>query len=304
MNIIAVDWGKRPEKRAACRADLAERRVSRLAFDGSLSSLVDRAAFLSPPVLLGIDAAIGFPKAAWEKLAAAVGIRPAHFVDFLLGPSLPADFFEPVATPDAWTPRRPFIRPPRGPWSLRAFVDASGDGIHRRVDRRLNGNPPFVTSGLPGSVGSGTRALWQELIALGRGSPVRVWPFHGPLEPLLREGAPVLAEIYPKACYGIALAAALPAPLRSIAKTRKPARREALAELRASAWVSNNGVLLEDLDAAESNEDAFDAFISAAALMRAVLENAPLEHPEDAASTAEGGILAAPCVTTRSAGAN
>ena len=296
MNIVAVDWGKQPNKRAAYRAYLAERRVFRLAFDGSLSSLVDQAVSLPPPVLLGVDAAIGFPEAAWEGLAAALGARPAHFVDFLLGPSLPADFFEPVATPDAWTPLRPFIRPPRGRWSLKAFVDASTDGIHRRIDRRLNGNPPFVTSGLPGSVGSGTRALWQELIALGSGSPVRVWPFNGPLESLLTSGSPVLAEIYPKACYGIALGATLPAPLRSIAKTREPARREALAELRASAWVSAHGVELHDLEAAESNEDAFDALVSAAALMRAALENAPLEHPDDATSKAEGGILASPCV--------
>ena len=151
----------------------------------------------------------------------------------------------------------------------------------------------FVTCGIPGSVGSGTRALWQDLIAAHARLDFRIWPFEGELNALLKQNVPVIAEIYPKACYGIALAASLPARLIAVAKTRDVARRRCLAELQVAPWLSETGVTLGDLPRARSNEDDFDALLSAAALSRLFLESAPLESAETVDSAVEGGILGA-----------
>jgi hypothetical protein len=297
VNIIAVDWGKDARKRSAYRAELATRRISHLPFDGSVLHLVEYASSLEPPVLIGIDAAIGFPNASWQRLRKTGACQSGNFIDFLLSTILPAGFFDPVTKPADWSPKRPFIHPPPGSWSLKAFVEASNGGFYRQIDLRLNGNPIFVTSGIPGSVGSGTQALWQELIAIGKTSKFLVWPFHGSLGILLNAETPVIAEMYPKACYGIAMAKTLPAPLMSLAKTRQGSRQDALARLQDSDWVASSQIVLQDLDAALSNEDDFDALMSAAALLRMVVENSPLEGPEDASSTVEGSVLGAASLT-------
>ena len=298
MNIIAVDWAKGAAKRSAYQARLDTRTISRLAIDGSLAQLVNHASSLKTPALIGIDAAIGFPIASWKRLSKDSDIQPGHFIDYLLDVSLQSRFFDPVTKPEAWSPERPFIRPPAGKWSLKAFVEASDGGLYRKIDSTLNGNSIFVTSGLPGSVGSGTRALWQELVALGRRTSFSVWPFHGSLNTLLQGGKPVIAEIYPKACYGIALAESLPAPLLTIAKTRQSARHDTLARMLASHWVEHERIVIEDLESAIASEDDFDALVSAAALMRLFLENAPLESTQAIETKIEGGVLGAASLTT------
>jgi hypothetical protein len=117
VNIIAVDWGKDTRKRAAYISQIASRTVSRLPFDGSLVHLVEHASSLEGPVLIGIDAAIGFPASSWQNLNDNCKNPRGTFADFLLGSSVPADFFHPVAKPVEWSPKRPFIRPPTGRWS-------------------------------------------------------------------------------------------------------------------------------------------------------------------------------------------
>ncbi|KAA6183550.1 hypothetical protein F2Q65_15255 [Thiohalocapsa marina] len=299
MHVIAVDWGKDARKRSAYLSQLASRTIARLPFDGSLAHLMEQASSLDGPVLIGIDAAIGFPAASWQSLHDHCPCPPRTFADFLLGLSLPANFFEPVSTPEEWLPQRPFIRPPTGRWSLQAFVDASRQGLYRRVDKQLQAKPLFVTCGLPGSVGSGTRALWQELIGLAGLGEFRLWPFQGTLATLLTEDVPVIAEIYPKACYGLALAESLPAPLLSIAKTKEHARQAALVQLRNNPWLVRQRMTINDFDAAVDNEDHFDALLSAAALTRILLEEAPIESPEAMDGIAEGGMLGAASLTAR-----
>lgn len=298
MNIIAVDWAKHTAKRRAYHADLSTRRVRRVDTGGSLAQLVSLAARFEPPVLIGIDAAIGLPARTWQGLVANAAAHPSDFVDFLCSDHLPARFFDEATTPNDWAPSRPFFAVPPGKGSLRAFIDTSSDGLCRQVDRRLKANPIFATSGIPGTVGSGTRTLWQELIALNGRTPFSVWPFNGPLNTLLRSDAPVVAEIYPKACYGIALEDTLPAGLCTIAKTKPEARRAAIALLQESAWVARHSVALSDLDAARANEDDFDALMSAAALLRLLLEKAPLESPATVDHVAEGGVLGAASLDT------
>ena len=293
MIIIAVDWSKHPNKRAAYRAEPASGTVSRVTPCAGLEQLIRYASALETPALIGIDAAIGFPAAPWERLVGNTPDQSGSFIDFLLGDGVPPRFFDPVAHPEAWSPSRPFIRPPPGRWSLNAFAEASANGLRRRIDSRLRAQPIFVTSGLPGSVGSGTQAVWQEMIQARGRSQFSVWPFQGRLTDLLTSRIPVIAEIYPKACYGIALADELPAPLVAIGKTREAAREAALERLVGADWVARHRVKLRDLDAARRNEDDFDALLSAAALMRLVLDRAPLEGADWVDPRAEGGVLGA-----------
>lgn len=296
MKIIAVDWGKDTRKRSAYISDLHARLISRLPFDGRLSHLLEHAVTLQGPVLIGIDAAIGFPAADWKILANRNTSQEPGFAKFLLGSAVPADFFEPVSRPSDWSPERPFISPPRGRWSLKAFEAASRGGFYRRIDRRLKAQPIFVTSGIPGSVGSGTRALWQELREFHERFSFSIWPFHGAINELLRNGHPVIAEIYPKACYGIALSEKLPAPLLSIAKTKQPVRQHALEMLLETAWIIREQIVIDDLHAAIENEDDFDALVSAAALTRLFLENASLDDKDETneiESKIEGSVLGA-----------
>lgn len=297
VNIIAVDWGKLHHKRAAYISQIPERRISKLPLDGSLSHLLKIASTLNGPVLIGIDAAIGFPASAWERLQEKQANPPATFIDFLFGRTVPPRFFDPISVPKDWIPARPFIRPPSGKWSLNAFNTASADGLFRKVDKQLNAQPIFVTSGIPGTVGSGTLALWQELAALEFAARPRIWPFHGSVDELMASDQPIVAEIYPKACYGIALAESLPAPLLSIAKTKVPARREALEALQHSHWLAAARIEVHDWAAAQKSDDDFDALLSAAALTRLFLEHVPFDSADSVDAVAEGGVLGAASVT-------
>lgn len=291
MNIIAADWGKDARKRSAYLAAGSARTVSRLPFDGSLAQLLAYAADLEPPTLVGIDAAIGYPIEAWKQLQGTKSVPDTTFVDFFLRGPLPEQFFEPVRTPDDWSPDRPFIRPPHGPFSLKAYIEASHDGIHRQIDRRLKANSVFVMCGMPGTVGSGTHALWKEFRAAVSQSAFRIWPFDGSLEQLTRSPEPIIAEIYPKACYGIALADTLPSPLITIKKTKQSAREDAIGRLLPAPWIANHRVSLLDIEEAAADEDDFDALFSAAALLRLYLDRAPFESSDSDELRIEGDIL-------------
>lgn len=113
------------------------------------------------------------------------------------------------------------------------------------------------------------------------------------MEALLATGRVVVAEIYPRAAYSTALLD-VPPPLRPplmIPKTDACVRRRAVEALRQAAWISRCGVTLQDLDAAEASEDAFDACLTSAALLRCVLEGWPLHPVTLHAESAEGGML-------------
>jgi hypothetical protein len=297
MKTVAVDWAKKTSKRSAYVADVGSRHVSRLPFDGKLASLLEYAASQTEPVLIGIDAAIGFPAKSWNGLSQWSGCEPSSFASFLRSGALPADFFTPVSVPDDWSPQQPFIRPPAGRWRLGSYLDVSDDGLHREIDRRLQANPIFVTSGMPGTVGSGTLALWQEIVSLKDTIDFDIWPFDTFLNQIGCHSRPVLAEIYPKACYGIALAEELPGPLRPIAKTNRSAREGALEQLLKASWIVKARATVSDWQAAKDNEDDFDALMSASALLRLFLEGAPLDSRETVDVVAEGGILGAPSIT-------
>jgi hypothetical protein len=76
-----------------------------------------------------------------------------------------------------------------------------------------------------------------------------------------------------------------------VAKTKRQQRRAALGLLTKAAWVTNHSVAIHDLDKAVASEDDFDALMSAAGLLRCVLENYTLDEPHCDDRIAEGGVL-------------
>ena len=168
----------------------------------------------------------------------------------------------------------------------------------RRVDELTGAKPVFVTSGIPGTVGSGARELWKELGVIlsearcrgpsGESPPTAQEPASpsGPSTARSTSCSPshtvVIGENYPRAAYALALSredASARARLR-IAKTHREVRQAALADLQSHPWLRKHGVRLNDIDAAANSEDAFDALLTAAGLLRCVLEGTPLAPDE------------------------
>ena len=102
----------------------------------------------------------------------------------------------------------------------------------------------------------------------------------------------IACEIYPRAAYGTALGAALPARQRSIAKTKPEVRAVEVASLKGAEWVRTWEVEIEDDALAVESEDHFDALMTAAAVLRLTLECLPLTTFA-CDSVAEGAILCA-----------
>jgi hypothetical protein len=181
---------------------------------------------------------------------------------------------------------------PKGKGSLAGFngvAAAAGIELRRDVEFASQGKSVFAFD-LPGQVAPAAQTLWRELLeARDEFAGLAVWPFEGPLD-VREQGGLVVAENYPRAAYGTALSADLPARPRVLSKTKHPTRAAEVTNLRTSPWIADFGVSLDDLPAAEQSEDDFDALMTVAALLRLTLAGRPLTRsaPDP---VGEGGIL-------------
>jgi hypothetical protein len=304
--ILCADWGMESDRRAVYVADIAARTVKRAtALEWSMTTVLEEAERWTPKgsVLVTFDAPLGVPE---TYLAAAGRVQsgwlPKTFLDLLAYNCSNPGFFDATFLAEDWTIERPFFSVPRGAGGLTSYRRVAADrfrvDLYRAIDRLTRAKTLFAKSGIPGSVGSAACALWQDLgPRLSQRRNFRVWPFEGDLDFLLRSAAVtaavVIGEIYPRAAYATALLdipAAVRPPL-AVAKTDASVRRRAIAVLTKTGWVAELGVSLEDLEAAEANEDDFDACITAAALLRCVLEGVSLCTPPSDSACAEGGML-------------
>ena len=294
--ILCADWSKQPTKREVYAAWPAERRVSRLLppAGGWTVALVLAAAeglrALAGSVLVGFDAPIGVP----ESFLRAVG--GANFPAWLRSIAGNERFFEPLPNPGRWSVKRPFVRIPAGEGSRRAFekrLRRRGFETLRKIDALAHAKPAFIASGIPGSVGSATSDIWRGLAAALRAKATgpALWPFDGRLAELAAGRRLVVGEIYPRLAYALAAAPNVAKDLHPIAVAKsRPALRAVFLE-RVSAWAGRAGVAIDDLGPARDSEDAFDACVTAAALLRCQLEGTPLSDPTLEDPVAEGGIL-------------
>ena len=297
---VSADWAKSPTKRSVHVADLAERRVEARHGTWTFRELLELARGLSDrgPVLVGIDVALGVPAGV---LARARQVEP-DIVDFLgyLGRiGRRPGFFETVREARGWGVEHPFFAVPAGTGGRTSFEERVPGGLRREIDRSTGANPLFAVSGIPGSVGSGTRELWRELAPLLEGRDFAVWPFDGALESLLSDRGVVVAETYPGMAYGAAVADRLPARRVRLAKTQADVRRDFCDAMQKAAWVGDHQVDLGDLGEARADEDAFDSLVTAAALLRCAVENVAVVDPAFVDAGAEGGMLLAGPVRVR-----
>ncbi|MGE3845092.1 MAG: hypothetical protein AB7I50_26310 [Vicinamibacterales bacterium] len=248
--------------------------------------------------MAAFDVPLGVPRSYLTALGKLHGAAPMEtFLDMLRGVRSTPHFHEATKSAQDWGIDRPFFVVPAGDGGLGTYVAAAaraGVDLYRKIDRTTGAKAAFIKSGIPGSVGSAAGALWQELASqLTADRTFKVWPFEGTIEDLLRSRGVVVGEMYPRAAYATALVDMPPTsrPPLIVAKTDAVIRRAAIASLRAARWVGSLDVGLEDLSQAEASEDDFDACVTAAALLRCVLEDAPLCQPELEAAGSEGGIL-------------
>ena len=295
--IVSVDWAKETKGRAVYAASPTEvgwaidRPVP--PNDGwSLEEILKLAERLAQPfersALVAIDAVIGVP--VGYGLQTGLESFP-EAMDWL---DRQGALARSIRDPEAWCPESPFFAVNVGEGGLQRYVERAGGRavLYRQCERVTGGNPVFATSGIPGSVGSGSTALWREILSARRSGSqeIHLWPFELELDEVPDSGVLAMAESYPRACYGVALAASLPIPPRSIAKTDPDERQAGVKDLRSAPWVQERGVQLSGLELAEAGEDDFDALMQAAALVRMVDSGIPLSsHLAD--PVWEGGVL-------------
>lgn len=307
--LVSADWSKEPGKRAVYVADLREHRIFREArSDWRFDSLMALAEELSAEgsVLVGVDVVLGVPRSYWNLVHddSRCG-QPSSFVDWLGRLGCNQEFFDPANTAEnheQWRVDLPWFHVPKGKGTLNAFKEGADDGFLRLIDRSTGAKPLFAVSGIPGTVGSGTRDFWQELaVALAGERSFAIWPFEGPLSRMLNTGGVVLAETYPGLAYGAALAEALPTARVRVTKTgKKHQRHHACDALVRTDWAKACELDLGGLAAARRNDDDFDALMTAAAVLRCGLDDIPLVDPQWIDPVAEGSmLLAGPVDPTR-----
>jgi diadenosine tetraphosphate (Ap4A) HIT family hydrolase len=295
--IICADWSKDSARRAACVAEVSTRLVKSLGRGPfTLLSLVDAAAAYSGAgsVLVGVDVPLGAPRSLLDATHRDLGVLPtATFGEWVTKAAAWPNFLSRAAEGEPWSPLRPFFRvSPGADARNRMFREMLDRGVEplREVDKLTAAKSPFILSGIPGSVGSSVVDLWPALSGILGNRQVDLWPFDQAQPETAGEGV-ILAEIYPRALYASAIATE-PPPLRarlSIAKGDARCRAAAIESLLAQDWVRQHRVRFEDAEPETITEDSFDALLSAAGLLRCVLEGTPLGW--SGSDAFEGGIL-------------
>ncbi|MEM6689985.1 MAG: DUF429 domain-containing protein [Planctomycetota bacterium] len=293
--LLCADWSKDAKKRVCCRVEVSSRRVSFLNESNlTFETLLHHASLnaSSTPVCLSLDLAIGVPKAFLELCNSAKDTKSQGFLEWLSSHHAVDSFWAETDRHEDWSKSRPFIAIPKGKGSLTAFKTAAGHDLRREIDRNFGAKSPFIVSGIPGTVGSGTRSFWRELAPkLARERSFRIWPFEGTIDELVKETNIIVAETYPAVCYAAVLAEVLPCRQWLLAKTKYEAREMAVERLGQLDWLHRACVELPDLSICVKSEDHFDAFMAALAQYRLQSSSLGLFDEANCDPVAEGGIL-------------
>lgn len=304
--VAHADWSVRAEKRWLCVASRAGDRWSvRCEAAGPVGTLLDRLVreAAGGAALLGVDAAIGLPRAYAARHAAGA----ADFPDFLARLPPGAAFFDVCDGIEEVGPARPFFprtgrgRPRRGEQAARLGLDGA-DALLRVCDRRTPTRPAacplFWTLG-PSQVGRASLSFWQDVLrpALAASARPLLWPFDGELPALLAPGRVVVAETYPAEAMrqlGLAMAGskrrqadrlALAAPLLACL-----ARLGAQTDARLAAGLADG--FADATGAPPTGEDRFDSLLGLLGLLQAIAEPGRCAAPASPAIRRwEGWIL-------------
>ena len=297
-NFISADWAKKPSKRAIWIADRQSGIIYRPDIppaSRSLKGLLNLANSLSEngPVVVGVDVALGVSAGFWQMIQEDDDwCSPKTFVDWLTVIDPSGEFFSTAVTPEEWSISRPWFRVMEGDGGLNCFLNKVPQGMLRKMDRLTSAKPIFAVSGIPGTVGSGTREFWKEVVPLmSNEREFLIWPFEGELERLLKSERIVLCETYPALAYAAAIADYIPTGKIKISKSKYESRYSTVSLLKQAEWVRTNQIDLQNLESARNNEDDFDACLTAAAFLRCLCEKRQLVEPNHIDSQVEGSML-------------
>ena len=262
-------------KRAVYVANVPDRVVYRLSskFGWSVTSILEEALrlALNGSVLAAFDAPLGVPESYLASLRTIPQWKStATFLDFLPNACATPGYFDATTVAENWTPRRPFFSVPAGKGGLTSYIQAAakhGVNLCRSIDKRTERRAK-------------TRLTVGEIYPTLVAGPRCSWCRAAYATALLNQPC----ELRP--------------PL-SLAKTDPGVRFAAIEALKASDWVRANRVTIANADYAQSGEDDFDACMTAAALLRCELDQAPLSSPLTGNSRIEGGMLGTGSVNLR-----
>ena len=187
-------------------AEVEARCVRKLEGDRwTLANVLAASRRLDGRIIVAIDAVLGIPAGYLERLQAwAADWRNVNgFLSWMHRAGCDAPVLRRVPRRRELAIRPAVHRGPKGRWLARRLLDP----LRRPASAENRGGDGakslFIVSGIPGTVGSGTRALWQELTPLILpGRDFGVWPFEAPLAALL-DKHPVAISSAARAAGGI-----------------------------------------------------------------------------------------------------
>ena len=283
-----ADWSLDPRKRwvTIARRQARQWHASAPRLVGDPATLAAHLIAEGTPAALGLDLPLGVPRGFAET-------RPEQdFPAFLQGLAGNPDFFAVSPSLESVSPARPFY-PARGIKGMTRAAHAAAlgladaAGLSRLCDRataeRPAGAPVFWTLGANQS-GKAAISAWRDWLApaLAAGAPLRLWPFAGGLQDLLRPGQLALAEVYPAESLrhlGLKLAGSkrAEAPRRALA----PALHDSMAALHVTPDAALAEMIQTGFGADAAGEDRFDSLIGLLGLIGVVDGKRPDFIPED-----------------------
>ena len=309
--VAHADWGSAPGKRQVAVA-VRQGDGRYLAYPpgqvGRQGGLLERmgvpAARPAGGVVLGFDFPIGLPRA----YAALAGIAAFRGALAGLGTGEWADFYRVAARREEVGLRRPFYpdTPGRkGDRARRHLHEALGldaAGLLRRCDRPW-AEALFWTLG-GRQVGKAAIDGWRELLApslRGGRLDLALWPFDGQLHELAGRRGVVVAETYPRECYGHLGVSFAPTPTSPHPGKRRQAdrRRNAPALLGWAAGTQTalapglGAAIVDGFGPGGDGEDRFDAVVGLFGMLNVLLgrREAGVPADDEAVLRVEGWIL-------------
>jgi hypothetical protein len=222
-----------------------------------------------------------------EVYAHAVGLRSFRAALAAFGQDRFDRFYEVAASPGEISWERPFYPVKSAGASRDDLKKVLGDAAFalRPCDRATGAGPLFWLVGAQ-QCGRSSITVWRDVLTRYLPS-VALWPFDGRLENLLASRKPVVAEMYPAfllKTLGIELSS----------KRDPVARAAAGAQIVQAAagidLIAVRDLLLDGFGKSPDGEDAFDATISAIALVK-LAQSGAIPEPPDEARAVEGWIL-------------
>lgn len=266
---------------------------------GDVSTLLARlrAQAQGAPVALGIDVPVGLPRAYVARhLDLGPAAHPPDFPGFLRRladrPGFLPGFLSVCGTLDEVGAGRPFY-PMRGVRGMTRLSHAqalgldSAAGLSRACDlatpHRPAGAPLFWTLGA-NQTGKAAIAAWRDLLlpALAGPRPPALWPFDGPLRPLLEDGRVVLAETYPAEAMrqlGLRMGGSKRRHADRLALV--PALRQAMALLSARPDAALDHLMTRGFDPDAAGEDRLDCVLGVLCVLQVLAGRRTDAAPDD-----------------------